>query len=62
MNDKPMHVERDMTLAALVAQEEIPGAGTAVAVNTTVIRKVNWDTYFLNENDQVLVISAAYGG
>lgn len=36
--------------------------GIALAVNNTVIPKVNWDTTFLSESDDILVIIATQGG
>ena len=36
--------------------------GIAVAVNQTIVPKVQWDSYQLNHNDNVLVIKATQGG
>lgn len=36
--------------------------GIAVAVNDKVIQRANWSSLQLNENDVVLVITAAAGG
>ncbi|MFL9830358.1 sulfur carrier protein ThiS [Flavobacterium sp. ARAG 55.4] len=36
--------------------------GIAVAVNNNVIPKSNWDSQFLNETDDILIISATQGG
>ena len=36
--------------------------GIAVAVNSSVIPKMNWSLYFLNSLDEVLIIKATQGG
>ena len=36
--------------------------GIAVAVNETVIPKIQWDSYELQNNDIILVIKATQGG
>ena len=36
--------------------------GIAVAVNSSVIPKMNWDHYFLTNQDEVLIIKATQGG
>jgi len=43
---------------------EIPNkqTGIAVAINNFVIPKSNWDSHYLNETDDILIISATQGG
>lgn len=36
--------------------------GIAVAINSLVISKSNWDSHFLSETDDILIISATQGG
>jgi sulfur carrier protein len=36
--------------------------GMAVAVNTEVIPKRNWDEFILKESDDLIIIEAAQGG
>jgi sulfur carrier protein len=36
--------------------------GMAIAVNQQIIPKSTWDSYALNENDQVTIIHATQGG
>lgn len=36
--------------------------GIAVAVNKSVIPKINWQSHFLKQNDDVLIIKATQGG
>ncbi len=36
--------------------------GIAIAVNSMVIPKINWQNHFIKPNDAVLIIKAAQGG
>ncbi len=36
--------------------------GIAVAVNQNVIQKNNWSNYILENNDQIIIITATQGG
>ena len=36
--------------------------GIAIAVNSSVITKSNWQKHFLKTNDEVLIIKASQGG
>ncbi|MDX5420135.1 MAG: sulfur carrier protein ThiS [Hymenobacteraceae bacterium] len=36
--------------------------GFAVAVNNTIVPKLNWDNHFLQPNDSVTIIRATQGG
>ncbi|MES2284385.1 MAG: sulfur carrier protein ThiS [Bacteroidota bacterium] len=36
--------------------------GIAVALNNSVIPKINWQIQFLKQNDEVLIIKATQGG
>lgn len=50
------------TVEHLVAWRKVPAATTAVAVNDSIVRRQNWESKFLNDNDRVVIISAAFGG
>ncbi len=43
---------------------EIPNKqnGIAVAINNTVVPKINWSQRFVSETDEILIISATQGG
>jgi len=43
---------------------EIPNKqnGIAVAINNTVIPKINWNQHLVQETDEILIISATQGG
>jgi sulfur carrier protein len=52
-----------LTVQALL-DIEIPEKqnGIALAINNTVIPKSDWNSYFLNPTDDILIISATQGG
>lgn len=50
------------TLAELVGEFALQTAGTAIAVNQRVIARKDWQTYQLQENDEVFIIRATHGG
>jgi sulfur carrier protein len=43
---------------------EIPNKqnGIAVAINNTVVPKINWNLHLVHETDEILIISATQGG
>ena len=43
---------------------EIPNKqnGIAVAINNTVVPKINWNEHLVHETDEILIISATQGG
>lgn len=53
----------NLTVQALL-DLEIPAKqnGIAVAINNTVVPKLNWNTHSLNPTDDILIISATQGG
>ena len=50
------------TLSSLKDELGIAGSGTAIAVNGTMVRKTDWDSFIIKENDNILIIRAACGG
>ncbi|QGK75675.1 sulfur carrier protein ThiS [Flavobacterium sp. SLB02] len=36
--------------------------GIAVAINNTVVPKINWNQHLVRETDEILIISATQGG
>lgn len=62
INDKTAMVAPMTTLAQLLADKGIAPAGTAVAVNGTVVAPVQWSATMLSDGDSILVFKAFYGG
>lgn len=56
-------VEHDVAyLSQLLETMALPERGVAVAVNNTMISRVEWKNYSLSEGDNILIIKAACGG
>lgn len=62
LNDKPVMAAPLTSLGALLADHAITPAGTAVAVNGTVIPPALWAQTILNDGDSILAFRAFYGG
>jgi sulfur carrier protein len=52
----------NMTLREMLAWRGVKEAGTAIAVNDRLVSRTLWDVEKLSENDNVTLISAAFGG
>lgn len=63
LNENKVILPNDyMTVADLVKWKEIPSQGTAIAVNNKLIKQDKWSITNLKDEDQITVISAAFGG
>lgn len=51
-----------MKVSEFLKWKEIPAEGTAIAINGRLLNHSKWDITVLNENDDVVIISAAFGG
>lgn len=50
------------TLGQLRKELGLPDTAIAIAVNNTMIKREDWDTFSIKENDRILAIRAACGG
>ena len=39
-----------------------PASGLAIAINQQIIPSADWENYFLNHGDQIIIIKATQGG
>ena len=63
LNNEEISVVQGRTVDALMKQLSLNDAErVAVAVNDTVIRRSDWSTHQLNDNDRVLMIAPIQGG
>ena len=61
VNDK--EVETGATNLSQFSQEQnLPATGIAIAVNHRMVPRTEWDSYALNEGDNILIIKAVCGG
>lgn len=50
------------TVEKLMEEMQTSLQGTAVAINGKVAKRADWTNHILKDGDEILVISAAYGG
>ena len=62
VNNKEVEITPDSTLTQLTAQLELPVQGIAIAVNNKMIPRIEWECFILHENDNLVIIKAAWGG
>ena len=55
-------VSESSLLSDVVASQLSKGGNAAVAVNDTFVPKSNWESTELHDGDNVLIITATYGG
>lgn len=61
-NSEEINIPENSTISMLKELKNAPKTGVAVAVNGKIVVGKNHDTFILKENDDVILISAAYGG
>jgi len=63
VNHQTLVLSDGATIAALLATLEISSpTGIAIAINDQVIKRDQWSSHLLCENDQILIIKATQGG
>lgn len=61
VNGKKANVESP-TIGALVEELSISVQGVAIALNKRVVPRAEWNTASLKDNDNIVIVSAVYGG
>ena len=51
-----------ITLSQFSQEQNLPTTGIAVAVNQRMVPRTEWDSYTLNEDDNIIIIKAVCGG
>ena len=62
LNNQTIETADAVSVAQLLTDAGIALRGIAVAVNKRVVPKTEWETTQLNDNDNVVVITATFGG
>ena len=64
INNQTKQFPLDGLTVQVLLDLEIPEKqnGIALAINNTVIPKSNWNTHYIQEADDILIISATQGG
>ncbi|MGG6230849.1 sulfur carrier protein ThiS [Tenacibaculum sp. SDUM215027] len=62
VNESLRKFSNTLTLQELINGLRVQTNGIAVAVNENVIKKENWTSHKLRDNDNVLIIKSTQGG
>jgi sulfur carrier protein len=62
LNDTPLQLATNCTVAELVQQQQLKTEGLAVAINNTVLAKRLWPQYQLQPDDAVQLFQIVTGG
>lgn len=62
INDKVEELKGSISVSTLLKLKDIPSKGTAVAINNVIIPATRRDEIMINNNDNIIIVSAAYGG
>lgn len=61
-NQKPVEVEKGASVLSVLTAFGVPMQHVAVAVNKQIVRRNEWNTKILKDNDDLMVITAVKGG
>ena len=63
VNGEPLQIEENCNLIDVLDKANITERfGVAVAVNNVVVAKTEWEKYSVNNQDNILIINAIFGG
>ena len=63
INEKNYELKDGSTIADALKKAQIENQfGIAVAVNNVVVPKTEWEKYIVQNNDNILIINAIFGG
>lgn len=63
LNNETIELQHNhFSIKELLELKNIRPNGTALAINGKLIKQGQWDSIQLKENDDIIVISAAFGG
>lgn len=63
INNEPVDISgENVNVNQLLAERGVSSQGTAVAVNGRLAPRNRWESLILKENDDIVIITAAFGG
>ncbi|KAB1155165.1 MULTISPECIES: sulfur carrier protein ThiS [Tenacibaculum] len=62
VNENKHQFSNNLTVKELIENLKVQTNGIALAVNNNVIKKENWTSETLQNNDEVLIIKSTQGG
>lgn len=62
VNESQIEVDEKTNIHQLLKKTNTSLNGIAVAINDSIVSNSKWETMFLNQNDNILIIKATQGG
>ena len=62
VNNEQQEISENTSVAQLVEQLKISTNGIAIAINNTVVKKSEWNSTIIKNNDDILIIKSTQGG
>ncbi|WP_299835572.1 sulfur carrier protein ThiS [uncultured Tenacibaculum sp.] len=62
VNDTSKKFSKETTIDRMIETLQIQSNGIAIAINNSIIKKSDWESHTLSENDNVLIIRSTQGG
>ncbi|GAB7256774.1 sulfur carrier protein ThiS [uncultured Polaribacter sp.] len=62
VNQENQQFSKEISIEELICFLKIKTNGIAIAVNSNVVKKENWSSNLLHNNDKVLIIKSTQGG
>jgi thiamine biosynthesis protein ThiS len=62
VNGEPRELSAPLSLAELVTQLDLPAARIAVELNRVVVRRNEWSTTVIQDNDRIEIVHFVGGG
>ena len=62
VNNETQEITAETSVQQLVEQLQISTNGIAIAINNTVVKKIDWTSTFLKNQDDLLIIKSTQGG
>ncbi len=62
VNNKAVEVTDNCTIGQVIQTQGLSHSNIAVALNNKLVVRNVWEETFVNENDKIIIIAAAYGG
>ena len=62
VNNETQEITAETSVQQLVEQLQISTNGIAIAINNTVVKKTDWTSTFLKNQDDLLIIKSTQGG
>lgn len=62
VNDTTKTFSKETSVYQLLEELKIQSNGIAIAINNDIVKRANWESFRLSDNDNVLIIRSTQGG